>query len=372
MLWRPEEHEELTDQEWDPEAARDAISVIVADAEAAERDGGWPGHPLDDVEETRVLSSLYLGGAGVIWALSKLGSSLDLWGAVEGALARCRTGPDFEEMPHPPSLLLGETGVLVVAERLGSPAADRSRLSDLVRANREHPTWELMWGSPGTILAARACGLEDERRESAELLLGRWDEPSDMWVGEMYGGVQDYLGPAHGFAGNVHALRGLADEEILHERVARLLSRTAGRENGLVNWPPRDRRLSEEAAKVRVQWCHGAPGIVTTLADLMPLELAIGGGELTWRAGPLRKGPGLCHGTAGNGYAFLKLHELTGDPVWLERARRFAMHAIEQVDRERSALGRGRYTLFTGDVGAAVYLRACLDRDPDFPIIDTF
>ena len=38
----------------------------------------------------------------------------------------------------------------------------------------------------------------------------------------------------------------------------------------------------------------------------MPIELAIGGGELTWRAGPLRKGPELRHGTAGNGFAFLE------------------------------------------------------------------
>ena len=62
---------------------------------------------------------------------------------------------------------------------------------------------------------------------------------------------------------------------------------------------------------------------------------------------------------------------LTGDPVWLERARRFAMHAIEQVDRERAASGRGRYALFTGDVGVALYLRACLDAAPEFPILET-
>jgi len=48
------------------------------------------------------------------------------------------------------------------------------------------------------------------------------------------------------------------------------------------------------------------------------------------------------------------------------------MHAIEQVDRQRAALGRGRYTLFTGDVGVAIYLRACLDADSQFPILDTF
>jgi hypothetical protein len=46
------------------------------------------------------------------------------------------------------------------------------------------------------------------------------------------------------------------------------------------------------------------------------------------------------------------------------------MHAIEQVDRQRSALGRGRYTLLTGDVGVALYVRACLEADPEFPILD--
>jgi Lanthionine synthetase C-like protein len=277
----------------------------------------------------------------------------------------------LDEEAHAPSLLVGETGVLMVADRLGSPAADRDRLSELVRANREHSTRELLWGSPGTILAARACGLGDEWRESAQLLYGHWDESSDMWRHDLYGRRRSFIGLAHGFAGNVHALRGFVDEEILRARVARLLTRTAGHEDGLVNWPPEDVPPAEAASSIRVQWCHGAPGIITTLGDLMPLELAIGGGELTWRAGPLRKGPGLCHGTAGNGFAFLRLHVVTGDPVWLERARRFAMHAIEQVDRERAAFGRGRHALFTGDVGVALYLRACLDAAPEFPILET-
>jgi Lanthionine synthetase C-like protein len=370
-LWRFEEHEPLTAREWDPALAGEAIRAIVADAETAEHDGGWPGHPIDDVPADSHLSSLYLGGAGVTWALSALGSSLDAPAAIAAALRRCRDSPDFDT-PHPPSLLIGEAGVLVLAYWLGAPAADSERLRELVQANREHPTWELMWGSPGTILAARACGLEEEWRDSAELLFARWDESSDMWAGELYGNPQDYLGPAHGFAGNVHALRGFVGEEVLRARVARLLNRTAIRSGGLVNWSPRDRPLRAEAARLRVQWCHGAPGIVVTLGDLMPLDLAIAGGELTWRAGPVRKGPGLCHGTAGNGYAFLRLYDLTGDSRWLRRARRFAMHAIEQVDRERATLGRGRYSLFTGDVGVALYLRSCLDAEPAFPILDRF
>ena len=86
--------------------------------------------------------------------------------------------------------------------------------------------------------------------------------------------------------------------------------------------------------------------------------------------GPLVKGPGLCHGTAGNGYAFLKLLERTGDELWLERARAFAMHAARQVERTRRAHGRGRYSLWTGDVGAAMFIASCISADPAMPVLD--
>ena len=67
-------------------------------------------------------------------------------------------------------------------------------------------------------------------------------------------------------------------------------------------------------------------------------ELLAGGGELTWQAGPLAANAGLCHGTAGNGYAFLRLFERTGDERWLERAQAFAMHAAAQAAEGRRAL----------------------------------
>ena len=91
------------------------------------------------------------------------------------------------------------------------------------------------------------------------------------------------------------------------------------------------------------------------------------GGELVWQAGPLARSAGLCHGTAGNGFAFLALLERTGDERWLVRARAFAMHALDQVACFRAAEGRGRYTLFTGDVGAALLAAACLRGDAAFP-----
>jgi hypothetical protein len=107
--------------------------------------------------------------------------------------------------------------------------------------------------------------------------------------------------------------------------------------------------------------------MVATAAPYLDEELLLAGAELTWRAGAhlQEKGAGLCHGTAGNGYALLKVFERTGDERWLERARCFAVHALAQ-----SAAAPGRYSLFTGGVGVALFAAACLDADARFPILD--
>ena len=80
------------------------------------------------------------------------------------------------------------------------------------------------------------------------------------------------------------------------------------------------------------------------------------------------KGPGICHGTAGSGYAFLKVFERTGDERWLERARRFAVHSLEQVERR----GHGRYSLWTGDLGVALYAADCIDARSRYPMLDSW
>jgi len=54
---------------------------------------------------------------------------------------------------------------------------------------------------------------------------------------------------------------------------------------------------------------------------------------------------------------------LTGDELWLERARAFAMHAIGQVEGSR-------YSLWTGDIGIALYLWSCATATADVPTID--
>src|SRR5689334_25173436 len=122
-----------------------------------------------------------------------------------------------------------------------------------------------------------------------------------------------------------------------------------------------------------MQYCHGAPGFVICLAGLADPaldELLLEAGEATWAAGPLAKGSNLCHGTAGNGFAFLKLFERSGDEMWLDRARAFAMHAIEQSEARKTEVGRGRYSLWTGDIGLACYLWECIRATARFPTLD--
>ena len=145
--------------------------------------------------------------------------------------------------------------------------------------------------------------------------------------------------------------------------------------DGLANWPVNaGEPLAGDDGQIRLQWCYGGAGVVVSAASYLDLDLLVAGGELVWHAGPpgLEKGPSICHGTAGNGYALLKLFARTGDERWLERARRFAVHALEQVRRLRHARGRGRYSLWTGDLGVAVFAADCLDARSAYPIVDAW
>ncbi len=355
-LYDPAAHEPLTELEWDERLVQARIAAIVADAENALDRGGWPNHPLDDPEDLpERTTSVYLGAAGMIWALHSFGSSLDLQGLAAEAVQRYRVQPDED---YGPGLLIGESGVLLVAQLLGVKG-EEERLRALIRENIRNEAWELLYGSPGTIIAARAAGLDEEAAESAAVLEAEWDRATGLWTQTLFGRARQILGPAHGFAGNVHALRGFLSDDELRARLEPPLRRHVLQDGELANWPP---ALGD--SKIRTQWCHGAPGIVATIGDLMPRDLLLAGAELTWQTGPLVKGPGLCHGTAGNGYALLKTYAVTGDEVWLERARRFAVHALEQV--------QSRYTLFTGDIGAALFARSCLTGDARFPTMDVW
>jgi hypothetical protein len=381
VLYDPELHEPLTDEAWDEGRVRDAIGRIVADADTAfHPERLWPAEEWDVYLATPPLKDLYVGASGVIWALDALRrrghaeTEIDLPAAAARTLELWRELPDYAQWEQRPkaaasALLGGESGPLIVAWRLAPSAELADDLYARVRENVGNEAVEIMWGAPGTMLAARAMldwtGEErwDEAwQESAESVWAARDDDG-LWTNRLYGETFRSLTVPHGLVGIVLALRPDPRREQLERETGEVLAGLAVREDRLVNWPTRERRL-------KLQWCSGAPGIVAGAAPYLDEELLLGGAELIWQAGPsgMEKGSGICHGTAGSGHAFLKVFERTGDELWLERARRFAMHALGQVERR----GVGRYSLWTGDVGVALYAADCLDGVGRYPVLESW
>ncbi|HEY3763989.1 MAG TPA: LanC-like protein [Gaiellales bacterium] len=326
-----------------------------------------------------------MGAAGVIWALAELGGHGDHAAVAAGLDERYLAAPDYGDAA--PGLWLGRAGILAVAERLVPDAGRRDLLHAVLDENVGNPAVELMWGAPGSMLVAsalhRRTGEErfaDAWRRLGDSVWDGWAEDPEIgcriWTQALYGSVRRYVGPGHGMAGCIAALAQRPDllgAERMHELEARTLRSAVALavcEDDEANWLPiaGTALAVADGSGIRMQWCHGAPGMVATLAQIAPGDddfttLLVAGGELTWHAGPLRKGSTLCHGTAGNGLAFLALHRRTGEERWLERARSFGMHAITQVEDARAAQGTGRHSLWTGDLGVALYLRGCIDPD---------
>ena len=190
MLFQPELHERLTGKAWDEDSARNAIRGIVADADANfDPVALWPAEDWDSYQATPPLKNLYVGAAGVLLGLDLLRrrghaeTAIDLAAASRRTLEAWRERPDFEQWtdlpPHPEAALFtGESGPALVAWRIEPGAELADELLALVRANVGNEAVEVMWGAPGTMLAAHAMHERtgekrwaDAWRESAESVL---------------------------------------------------------------------------------------------------------------------------------------------------------------------------------------------------------
>lgn len=406
MLHDPARHEALRGAPWREAAARSAIQAIVDDV-CAQFDPVtlWPTHPREREEGDKPVPQpmLYNGAAGVVWALERLKSlhaadvALDTAPIVDGLHEHSKRWITAHGSEWP-SYFLGHSGVLLLQWRHRRAAAVADELFALVEGNLHHPSREALWGSPGTLVAAlhmlEATG-EDRWhtlfRRGIDLL---WTQmvpvrhtahpQREVWIWRqaMSGPVRQYMGAGHGFAGNVFPVvrgaRWLADEVVaaFEVRTVDALDACAKRAGGLVHWNPHfDDAASGFPVKPLLQDCHGGPGIIGRLAGTRSGALRtilVDAGEAVWQAGPLVKRPGLCHGTDGNGFAFLKLHAMTGDAKWLDRARAFAMHALQQSEALAAQHGCRVPSLWTGDLGLAIYLQACIDAEPALPTLDVF
>jgi lantibiotic modifying enzyme len=401
MLYDPARHEPLRPLPWDEGRVRAAIERIVSDAESRfAEDRYWPLHPLDREGEGKPAqfeTPLYHGACGVIWALHYLQAvgaatlSRSYVSELERLLARNRIWLGEAADRDRASFMDGDTPIRMMA--FGeTPTEELERALDaLIAGNTEHPARDLMWGSPGTLLAALFLHERTGKPRWSDLfrLTSRklWSQLEwspehrcSYWTQDLRGRRSTYLGAVHGFVATALPLiRGRhlldAEEWKAWERcITDTVQRTADRASGHVNWRAQIDASAERPKKL-LQFCHGSPGFVVCLAGLPATDLddlLLAAGETIWAAGPLAKGSNLCHGTGGNGYALLKLHQRTGDSLWLERARSFAMHGVSQTEEDALRHGQMRYSLWTGDLGFAIYLHDCLREEAQFPTLDVF
>lgn len=396
-LFDAQRHVNLAVQEWQPEIVQawlqkwsQAASEIWAEQQA------WPVHPRDasdfEVAPT-ALHSLYCGSFGVWLALARLSEAG--FGRLETTLAEKFQQVYAAYCAEPdtgtrvPSWFLGESALLTALELRSPDPGQADRLSDILKSNVQNPTREALWGAPGTLIAALMLWerthqdrWENLFRECADAIWSSWFRDPDtgvwLWEQDMYGRQSRYIGAGHGWAGNLYGLwRGqdlLTPEqrELLHDRTVDGLEKLARLEDKFANWPP---QVGQSSGHL-LQWCHGAPGMITALRHARlsgVLPLLRKGGELILLAGPLAKGAGLCHGTAGNGMALLELYQKTHEERWLDQARQFAMWALQQSQEAYAVSGQWHYSLWTGDAGLACFLLDCLEsRSSGMPGVDAF
>uniref|UniRef100_A0A7S2KT96 Uncharacterized protein n=1 Tax=Zooxanthella nutricula TaxID=1333877 RepID=A0A7S2KT96_9DINO len=125
------------------------------------------------------------------------------------------------------------------------------------------------------------------------------------------------------------------------------------------NWPS----TCGEQGDHLVHFCHGAPGMVwlyckafSVFGDQRFLDYATAAAQTVWQYGILRKGPGLCHGVAGNGYALLEMFRATGDSLWLARAKHFASRMLAKDVVDASRTPDSQWSLFEGLAGTLCFL----------------
>lgn len=401
MLFDKSRHEPLTQSVWDPNVVQEEILSIIDDIEhSLLANSSWPTHPLDAESYPRLGPkwSAYAGAAGTIHALQILSrygyKANDLSGLIETVYQSFLKSPDVSVEP---GLQIGELGILMPAI-LAQP--DNEELSNrVIRCMEETidlPLYEITSGQSGMMHAALALYRKTAKNKwknlyvrGAKSLMEHWTQDKNtgqwLWQSQVFGPKRHYYGACHGVTGNANILLQGVDllpdgyAEMIIQRAVSTLHLSAKQQDNLANWTL---CTKPDIEKLLVQWCHGAAGIITAMARTPKTDspeskqldqLLDHTGELVWQAGPLVKGSNICHGTSGNGYAFLYLYQKTGESMWLDRARKFAIHATEQCQKARLHYGQGRFTLWTGDAGLAIYLYHCLHPEKvAIPGLDLF
>ena len=393
-MFEVDRHQICSTDPWDSNRARDVAIAEFQSGQAHLKARYWRNFGEDIIGPT----SLYQGAFGVLWAMHYLSHALDMeleFSAPEMALEIFEDFERYEALAFArvvenptASYYVGRSGALNVLQKVAPEkySSYQAELIEIARSNLANPSLEILWGGSGSILpilnnlerAPNDESLATLFVEQLEFLKSQLvhaeDFDCEVWIQDLYGATPRLTGAAHGFFGNVYPfLRGQdylpeSRHQWLLDLVTDTLLKTATVEGDLANWQSNLDGIDRGRPAFMVQWCHGAPGVIQSVNHI-PVgyseeldNLLLKAGRTIWQAGPLNKGLGLCHGTDGNGYSLLKLFERTGDELWLNRARAFAMHGIQQ---RRDLPGA-----WEGDSILPLYLLACESGSANVPLWD--
>jgi serine/threonine protein kinase len=325
---------------------------------------GLGGTALRDGPANPPFVSVNYGAAGVAYAMYRLALArddahllalADVWAQKALALSRHEQAffsPDYEideEGVGRASLFHSPSGVhavrALVALARGEAASARKALSDFDAASRAPCEYiDLTLGKAGLLVgcaevleAARgALGVDEspvlarggELRDEIQRVVARSEIATDVSTRS--------LGIAHGWGGLLFALLRWcqAAGEAAEPYRGKLEELAALREpDGTgIRWPMHNRSIDRPT--YMSGWCNGPAGhaLLWALAHDLPLG-------------------NLCCGLAGVGYACAAAHRVTGDAVWLSRARNAGRRACEDRSPEFH-----RDSLYKGAVGAVLLL----------------
>lgn len=243
-----------------------------------------------DAGEQHTSYPLYHGACGVMWALHHLQSvgaarlSRSYAPYVDALLPLNRAWLGNDNPEQHASYLLGDTGILLLSERLNPSPHTADRLQALIAGNLDNPARELMWGSPGTMLAAlflhelnaEARWADLFQRSARKLwsqLLWSDEHQCHYWTQDVYGRQSSYLDVVHGFVATASPLiRGRhlleADEwRAWQDCIDNTVRRSATLEDGRASWPALLNTPEGQSPRMLMQFCHGAPGFAIFLWD---------------------------------------------------------------------------------------------------------
>ncbi|PIK45712.1 putative lanC-like protein 3-like isoform X5 [Apostichopus japonicus] len=374
------------------------------------------------LEQRCCAGGLYLGVAGVAFALTRLlalpphNSDKKL---LEFTASCIQMSIEYENMNQKhevkPALLLGTGGVLIAAalfqKQVGNVQSET--VSQLLKSYGDlkkicNPPFQyqdyLRCGSDEVLLgrAGYLCGVHTIGKEFSEQVL---DEQSIneicMTIVEVgrqtakklssasplmyqYHNTQS-LGAAHGLSGILFALLNFpafiksdaSVERDVKAAVDYFLAIQA--EDGNFATVVGEER-SGRAGEGLVHWCHGAPGVIYLLAkayllwgEEKYLNACIRCADLCWEYGLLLKGPGICHGVAGNGYVFLLMYRLTKQVQYLYKAVQFAQFLESEEFKSKARTPDSPFSLFEGLAGTLCFLIHLLNPDQaEFPFFEVY